>query len=124
MKNWREEAKKLDISLYHRTKIDVIQEIEGSQQAEQPTMKIVIPRKEVIAICCRALKDYAINRGMDPDKEIKVSRWYLQMNRNNMTFFGDYDDTDKQGKTEGGEGITTVDPVSANIAGNEIRYTG
>ena len=44
MKNWREEAKKLDISLYHRTKIDVIQEIEGSQQAEQPKMKIVIPR--------------------------------------------------------------------------------
>ncbi len=74
-------------------------------------MKIVIPRKEAIAICCRAFKDYAINRGLSPDAEIKISRWYLQMNRNNMTFFGVSNGTDKQRETESGKGSGTSDPV-------------
>lgn len=88
MTNWRTEAKELGISLYHRTKEDVVKEIELRQKNVQPKMKIDISRNDAADICCKAFRAYAISKGCDPNEEILVSRWYLQMNRNRMTFIG------------------------------------
>lgn len=85
---WREEAKQLGISLYHRKKVDVLAEIEAKKKESAGKTRVVITRQEAVNICCEALKAHAASKGLDPEKEIKVSRWYLQMNRNNMTFVG------------------------------------
>lgn len=91
---WREEAKSLNIALYDhrlkkpRKKVDVLADIEVRKSNSAGKTRVVIPRQEAVNICCKALKEYAANKGLDPDKEILISRWYLQMNRNNMTFVG------------------------------------
>ncbi len=86
MVDWRTQAKELGISLYHRTKADVLKDIE--QKSNQPKKKIEITRNEASEICRKAFKEYAIEQGLDPDNEILISRWYLDMNRSRMTFIG------------------------------------
>lgn len=92
--NWREDAKSLNVALYDhqlkrpRKKVDVLVDIETRKNNSAGKTRVVITRQEAVNVCCTALKAHAANKGLDPDKEIKVSRWYLQMNRNNMTFVG------------------------------------
>jgi len=92
--NWREEAKSLNIALYDhqlkklRLKVDVLADIEVKKNKPAGKTRVVITRQEAVNVCCKALKAHAISKGLDPDREIKVSRWYLRMNRNNMTFVG------------------------------------
>lgn len=86
MVDWRTEAKTLGIPLFHRTKADVVRDIELRQKT--PKTKIEITRNQASEICRKALKGYAIEQGLDPDEEILISRWYLDMNRNRMAFIG------------------------------------
>lgn len=51
-------------------------------------LKLRISQKEASEVCRKAIKEHAIKLGCDPDKEILVSRWYLRMTRNYMTFIG------------------------------------
>ncbi len=85
---WRDEAKELGISLYHKKKVDVLAEIEAKKNKPAGKTRVVITRQEAVNVCCAALKAHAASKGLDPEKEILISRWYLQMNRNNMTFVG------------------------------------
>ena len=97
---WREEAKELNISLYHKKKVDVLSEIEAKKNKPAGKTKVVISRQEAVNVCCAALKAHAASKGLYPDKEILISRWYLQMNRNNMTFIGQELDMTKINKDE------------------------
>lgn len=91
---WREEAKSLNIALYDRQqkrlrlKVDVLADIEAKKNKVAGKTRVVITRREAVDVCCKALKAHAVSKGLDPDKEILTSRWYLQMNRHNMTFIG------------------------------------
>ncbi len=98
--NWRDEAKSLGIPMYRRTKVDVLADIEAKKNKPAGKTKVVITRQEAVNVCCAALKTHAASKGLDPDKEILVSRWYLQMNRNNMTFIGQELDMTKINKDE------------------------
>ncbi len=74
MADWRAEAKELGISLYHRTKVDALKDIELRQKSDRPKNKIDITRNEASEICRKAFKEYAIEQGLDPDNEILISR--------------------------------------------------
>ena len=115
---WREEAKGLGVELYDhekkcpRKKTDVEKDIASTKTSEAEPLRIEIRKQDAVDICCAAFKAYAISKGCDPNKEIKVSRWYLNMNRTKMTFIGVKNDTNKQGSTESDEGNGTGETVS------------
>ena len=114
---WREEAKKLGVALYDhqlnklRKKVDVLAEIEAKKNKSGGKTRVVITRQEAVNVCCAALKAHAASKGLDPEKEILISRWYLQMNRNNMTFVG----TDKDEGT-GTESIGAAESTEPTVS--------
>ncbi len=101
---WREEAKERGVALYDhqlkkvRKKVDVLADIEAKKNKPAGKTRVVITRQEAVDVCCVALKAHAISKGLDLDEEILVSRWYLQMNRNNMTFIGTKVNGEKSGE--------------------------
>ena len=101
---WREEAKECGVALYDhqlkkvRKKVDVLADIEAKKKEPTGKTRVVITRQEAVNVCCVALKAHAVSKGLDPDEEILISRWYLQMNRNNMTFIGTKVNGEKSGE--------------------------
>lgn len=51
-------------------------------------MEITLRIDEAIKICQDALTAHVVSKGMNPDKEILVSRWYLQTRSNRINFRG------------------------------------
>lgn len=92
---WREEAKELGIALYDhdwkrpRKKADVLADIEAKKVPEKPEpIKVLIEAKEADAICHKVLRDIAIERGLDGDKEITCERWGVNCKRKGIIFRG------------------------------------
>ena len=88
MENWREKAKELGISLYHRKKDDVIREIENKAVKKSEDMKITIEPRKAFEICVAALRGYVIEQGMDGDKEIIWEKWFVNCKRKGIVFRG------------------------------------
>ncbi len=100
MDNWRQEAKRLNIPLYHRKKADVIAEIEAVP-SEGKEKKVSLDLVTATHLCRKALKDYAVEQGLDPDYEIMISRWYLRAKRKGIRFIGrQKNDSQSENKSE------------------------
>ena len=88
MEKWREKAKELNISLYHRKKDDVIREITEKTTVESEDMKITVEPRKAFEICVAALRGYVIEQGMDGDKEIIWEKWFVNCKRKGIVFRG------------------------------------
>ncbi len=103
---WRKKAKELGIKMYRRTKVDVIAEIEERLAAEKPEqMTVSLDTVTVMNLIRKAMKDLAIEKGLDPDKEIKISRFQIRTKRKGVIkLIGEPNDSQSKDNSEESSG--------------------
>ncbi len=132
---WREEAKELGIKLFHRTKAEVVKDIEATKG---PTLaevekchremvadaalyenlrrigktgkaRLLVDRDTVTKICTDALMAHVIEQGLCG--EISCVKWFINCQRKGIVFTGRIKDEDRQRETDGGQESTECESV-------------
>jgi len=81
---WREEAKRLNIPLWHRKKVDVLRDIEATK-TKCKDIKITVRPEEATEICRKALFEHVSGLGME---NITCEKWFVNCKRKGIVFKG------------------------------------
>ena len=108
---WREQAKELGIPLFQRKKVAVLADIEAI--LHPPQKKVLIKGRIAKEICDKALRDYAIEQGIDGNEPIATERWSLNCRRRGIMFKG------TEMKIDQREKVSTKEPIVEKIETQE-----